>query len=75
MFESGARKVKSPEIGPSFQKLRRQKPPNRLQFRIAASAQPIFSCLPIEPCPTPFTRSTDADRLLLRLPRNSSPQR
>ena len=35
MFESGARKVKSPEIGPSFQKLRRQKPQNRLQFRIA----------------------------------------
>ena len=35
-----------------------------------SSAQPIF-CLPIEPCPTPSTRSTDADRLLLRLPRNS----
>ena len=40
-----------------------------------SSAQPIFSCLPIEPCLTPSTRSTDANRLLLRLPRNSLPQR
>ena len=40
------------------------------EAKSSSSAPPIF-CLPIEPCPTPSTRSTDADRLLLRLPRNA----
>lgn len=32
------------------------------------SSAPLIFCLPIKPFPTPSTRSTDADRVLLRLP-------